>query len=71
MVETAIYLVPKGGFVLPEKDKSVYDVTGNDKENITTLFTVNATGEFVPSLTSYKYERLPQICLQTDLRDWE
>lgn len=57
--KTAVYLAPKGGIVLAEKGKSVYDVIGNDKKNIITLFTVNAAGKFAPPLTVYKYKRLP------------
>ncbi|XP_032690700.1 uncharacterized protein LOC116853654 [Odontomachus brunneus] len=64
MNETAICLAPKGGLVIAEKGKPTYDVfTSSDKENITTLFTVNAAGEIAPSLTVFKYERLPQACL--------
>ncbi|KYN15781.1 hypothetical protein ALC57_11987 [Trachymyrmex cornetzi] len=61
--ETAMYLVPKGGLVITEKGKPTYDVfTSNNKENVTTLFTVNAAGEIAPPLTVFKYERLPQAC---------
>lgn len=70
MDETAVYLSPKGGLVLSERGKSVYDVAGNEKENVTTLFTVNAAGEFAPPLTLYKYERLPKICFQSASKDW-
>lgn len=70
MDETAVHLSPKGGLVLAEKGKAVYDVAGNEKENVTTLFNVNAAGEFAPSLTIFKYEQLPKICVDSAPKDW-
>ncbi|XP_071645164.1 uncharacterized protein [Temnothorax longispinosus] len=70
MDETAVYLSPQGGIVLAEKGKSVYDVATNDKENVTTLFTVNAAGEFAPPLTVYKYKRLPNACIESAPANW-
>ncbi|XP_039302911.1 uncharacterized protein LOC120357158 [Solenopsis invicta] len=71
MDETAVYLAPKGGLVIAEKGKPTYDVfTSSDKENITTLFTVNAAGEIAPPLTVFKYERLPQACLAKAPPGW-
>ncbi|CAG5075846.1 Protein of unknown function [Cotesia congregata] len=70
MDETAVHLAPKGGLVLAERGKSVYDVAGNEKENVTTLFNVNAAGEFAPPLTIFKYERLPKICVESAPKDW-
>lgn len=54
--KTAVHLSPKGGIVLTERGKAVYDVAGNEKENVTTLFNVNAAREFVPLLTIFKHE---------------
>lgn len=69
MDETAVYLAPKEGLVIAEKEK--YDVfTSSDKENITTLFTVNAAGEIASPLTVFKYGRLPQACLAKASPDW-
>lgn len=60
MDETSFYLSPKGAVVLATRGEPVYDVSSNsDKENITTLITVNALGEIAPPLTVFKYERLP------------
>lgn len=60
MDETAFYLNPSGGCVIAEKGKAVYGTSSNsDKENVTTLVTVNALGEFAPPLTLYKFERIP------------
>lgn len=56
--------------VLAVKGKSVYDVATNDKENVTTLFTVNAAGEFATPLTIYNYERLPRACIEAAPRNW-
>lgn len=44
----------------PKGRPQVYDESSNsDKENVTTLFTVNADGLFAPPLTIFKYERIP------------
>ena len=70
MDETAVYISPKGGLVLAEKGKSMYDVATNDKENITTLFTVNAAGEFTTPLTVFKYHRIPRACIESAPKNW-
>lgn len=71
MDETAMCLAPKGGLFLAEKGKSTYYVSASsDKENITTLFTVNASGEIAPPLTIFKYERLPQACIDKAPPGW-
>lgn len=60
MDETSFYLNPSGGWVIAEKGKHAYATSGNsDKDNVTTLVTVNAIGEFAPPLTVYKFERIP------------
>ncbi|KAJ8971514.1 hypothetical protein NQ314_000656 [Rhamnusium bicolor] len=60
MDETAMFLSPKGALILAERGKSTYDITTtSEKENVTTLITVNAEGEIAPSLTIFKYDRLP------------
>lgn len=71
MDETAFYLNPKGGLVLAERGKHVYSTSANsDKENITTLITVNALGKFAPPLTIYKFERLPDSYTKSAPRKW-
>lgn len=61
MDETCFCLAPKGDLILGPKGRpQVYDESSNsDKENVTTLFTVNADGLFAPPLTILKYERIP------------
>lgn len=71
MDETSFYLNPKGSCVLAEKGKSVYGVSSNsDKENVTTLITVNAVGEFAPPLTLYKFERIPIAYMKAAPKGW-
>lgn len=71
MDETSIYLCPKGGLVLAEKGLPVYDTSANsDKENITTLFAVNAVGQFANPLTIYKYDRLPEKIAKSAPPNW-
>uniref|UniRef100_A0A1B0DMQ7 DDE-1 domain-containing protein n=1 Tax=Phlebotomus papatasi TaxID=29031 RepID=A0A1B0DMQ7_PHLPP len=60
MDESAFNLAPTGELVLAPAGRHVYVESRNsDKENITTLFSVNASGTFAPPLTLYKYARLP------------
>lgn len=72
MDESAFYLNPKGGCFLAEKGKPVYGTSANsDKENITTLITVNASGDFAPPLTLYKFERIPKAYFEAlPTNDW-
>lgn len=69
--ETALYLNPAGNTVLAEKGKHCYGTSANsDKENITTLICVNASGEFAPPLTLYKFERLPSNYAKVAPPNW-
>ncbi|KAG6448525.1 hypothetical protein O3G_MSEX005530 [Manduca sexta] len=69
--ETAFFLAPKGTLVLAEKGQHVYDTSKNsDKENITTLFTVNAAGEYAPPLTIFKYKRMSTEVLDNAPNGW-
>lgn len=69
--ETSFFLAPKGALVLAEKGQHVYDTSKNsDKENITTLFTVNALGEYAPPLTVYKYKRISSEIVQNAPPGW-
>ncbi|KAJ8959211.1 hypothetical protein NQ318_022473 [Aromia moschata] len=72
MDESAFYTNPSGGCVLAEKGKPVYGTSANsDKENITTLITINANGEFAPPLTIYKFERIPKVYFEAlPTKDW-
>ena len=71
MDETAMCLAATGGLVIAGKGKPTYDVLANcNKENITTLFTVNAAGKIAPPLTIFKYERLPKSCIDKAPANW-
>lgn len=72
MDESAFYTNPTGGCVIAEKGKPVYGTSSNsDKENVTTLITVNANGEFAPPLTLYKFERIPKAYFEAlPTSDW-
>ncbi|KAG5866518.1 hypothetical protein JTB14_016372 [Gonioctena quinquepunctata] len=55
MDDTCFFLAPKGGLIIGPRGQHVYnESTNSDKENITTLFAVNAKGQFAPPLTLYK-----------------
>lgn len=59
--ETAFFLCPKSGKVLgiPQK-RNVYEVnTSSDKENLTVLCTVSATGAVAPTLIVFPGQRMP------------
>lgn len=69
--ETSFFLAPKGGLILAPRGEHVYDTSKNsDKENITTLFTVNAAGQKAPPLTLYKYKRMNQDVIQNAPDNW-
>lgn len=59
--ESAFFLCPKADQVIARKgSKSVYKVIdGDEKENLTTLFIVNAKGQMAPPMIVYWYKRLP------------
>lgn len=56
--ESGFQLSPKSPLIIGERGNTIYNESSrSDKEAITTLFTVNATGEFAPPLTIFKYSR--------------
>jgi len=59
--ESAFFLCPKADQVIAKRgSKSVYKVIdGDEKENLTTLFMVNAKGEMAPPIILYWYKRMP------------
>lgn len=60
--ETAFFLCPKSGKVLgiPQK-RNVYEVhTSSDKENLTVLCTVSATGAVAPTLIVFPGQKMPE-----------
>ncbi|XP_055714409.1 uncharacterized protein LOC129808661 [Phlebotomus papatasi] len=71
MDESGFNLAPTGELVLAAAGRHVYIESRNsDKENITTLFCVNASGCFGPPLTLYKYARLPAVAALSAPAHW-
>jgi hypothetical protein len=71
MDETAVFLSPKGGLVHAERGKPTYDITStSEKDNVTTLITVNALGESAPPLTIFQYDRLPRAVIDAAPPHW-
>lgn len=70
--ESAFYLVPNTKKVLARRgSKCVHKVSaGDDKENLTVLFNVNAAGLMVPPLILYWYERLPRSVVANLPKGW-
>lgn len=61
MDESGFVLSPKSTLVISERGRTLYNESSrSNKESVTTLFTVNAVGEFAPPLTVFKYARLPK-----------
>lgn len=59
--ESAFCICPKTGKVIcGEGKKNVYEVySGNNKENVTILCNVNASGKVAPTLAVYPGQRFP------------
>ncbi|KAG5872659.1 hypothetical protein JTB14_019251 [Gonioctena quinquepunctata] len=54
MDETCFFLAPKEGLLIEPRGQHVYnESTNSDKENMVTLFAVNAKGQFAPPSTLY------------------
>ncbi|XP_055713105.1 uncharacterized protein LOC129807685 [Phlebotomus papatasi] len=72
MDESGFNLSLQGGVVIAPLNHHAYiESEHSDKETQTTLFAVNAAGDFAPPLTVFKYERMPQqaaTCAPTP--DW-
>ena len=59
MDEGGFQLSPKTNLLIGERGKNTYEESArSNKKSITTLFGVNARGNFAPSLTIFKYARL-------------
>lgn len=55
--ETCFNLAPKGHLILGPRGYNVYaEHSNSNKENVTTLFTTHAIGQWTPPLTLYKYD---------------
>lgn len=60
--ETSFYLCPKIGKVIASKgQKNIFEVhSGSDKENLTVLCNIGASGKVAPTMVVYPGQRLPQ-----------
>ncbi|XP_072398070.1 uncharacterized protein [Diabrotica undecimpunctata] len=71
MDETCFCLAPKSDTVIGPPGKNIYDEqTSSDKENVTTVFTVNAGGKFAPPLTLFYYNRIPSAVCKAAPKGW-
>ncbi|CAI6354541.1 unnamed protein product [Macrosiphum euphorbiae] len=70
--ETGFSLCPKTKSVLgPRGAKDIYEIAkGNEKENITAMFTFNAAGQMCNPMIIYKYQRIPQNIIDTIPPHW-
>lgn len=70
--ETGVSLFPKSGKVLaPKGYKNVYVVKkGNEKENITVLVVMTASGKICPPLVVFPYKRPPKAVVDSMPPDW-
>ncbi|XP_039300746.1 tigger transposable element-derived protein 1-like [Nilaparvata lugens] len=70
--ESAFFLNPKGNRVLaPKGAKSVYlTVNSDDKECLTVLISVSASGLLAPPMVVFKYERVPNIIVESVPSGW-
>ncbi|XP_049940978.1 uncharacterized protein LOC126417125 [Schistocerca serialis cubense] len=71
MDETSFFLAPKGELLIGPRGHHVYDESCNsDKDNVITLFAVNAAGKFAPPLTLFKYARIPASLVKAAPPNW-
>lgn len=69
--ESAFFLSPKPGRVLAQKgDKHLYNSCGDEKENLTVLFTGSAAGILAPPMIVFNYERIPTNISSTVPEEW-
>jgi len=70
--ETGFSLCPKTKSVLgPKGAKDIYEIAkGNEKENITAMFTFNAAGQMCNPMIIFKYQRIPQNIIDTIPANW-
>lgn len=71
--ETGFSLCPKTKSVLgPKGAKDVYEVAkGNEKENLTVMFTFNAAGIMCHPMVIYSYKRILQHTLDSVPPNWD
>ena len=70
--ENGFSLCPKPGEVLVRRGlKTVYKIVhGDDKENLTALLTISASGVLAPPLTLYKYKRITYLEASRTPKGW-
>lgn len=70
--ETGFSLCPKTKCVLgPRGSKDIYEVAkGNEKENITAMFSFNSVGQMCHPMIIFKYIRVPQNILDSVPPNW-
>ncbi|XP_011863938.1 PREDICTED: uncharacterized protein LOC105559902 [Vollenhovia emeryi] len=70
--ESAFFLVPRGDLVLARRGaQTVYKVVnGDEKENLTTLFTISGDGRLLPPMVLYWYQRIPERIMERLPPDW-
>ena len=68
MDEGGFQMSPKTHLLIGERGKNTYEESArSNKESITTLFAINASGTFAQSLTIIKYVRLPNSIINAVL----
>ena len=71
MDESGFLLSPKTNLLIGERGKNTYEESArSNKKSITTLFAANASGTFAPSLTIFKYARLPNRIINAAQSGW-
>ena len=70
--ETNFQLSPKSGKVLGIKGwKNIYEVVpGNEKETITVLCTLNASGDVIKGMVVFPYKRPPKVLVDSVPETW-
>ena len=71
MDESGFQLLTKTHLLIGERWKNTYEESArSNKESITTLFAVNCSGTFVPSLTIFNNVRLPKSIINAAPSGW-
>ena len=70
--ESCFLMAPKSHQVIARRGmKSVYKIiNGNEKENATVLFNLNAKGDLAPAMIIFPYTRIPRVIVEKIPRDW-
>ena len=71
MDENGFQLTSKAHLLIGEREENTYEGSSrSNKESITTLFAINFSGTFAPSLTIFKYVRLPNSIIIAAPSGW-